>query len=308
MPTYSAEEIAKIAKDNKITNKDEVDAFRHMYAAATSTNFVGGLLTRFGGELVEMGGMIRFYVKSLLGLTKDTWVDADNERYKDFYNNELGIKIGQSSASEKEIVERIKAAIIAGEAVINPSDARTRFEKDFPETDDFILKDTGDWRLGTGAPMSIREGEWDWMDRQGGIGSTGSINVSQLIQQLGSGRKGGGMSTSQILLTSAAALARELTKSRRMSLEDDLMDIFGGGNRKGGGILPSVSSGQNGGMGNMLFDAVERMVGGALSRSKTRVSSAETDRSLEAQQKWNPSMGQQQALLAQWAQSGTKNL
>ncbi len=283
---YTPDAINKIAEDNQIINKDEVDTFRHMYAAATSTGILGESITRMGGEIIEAGGMLRFYYKSFRGQTNDTWTDADNDRYKDFYNNELGIKIGQTSSSEAEIIAKIKQAIQSGEAIIDPKYSRARFEKDFPDTAERISS-------------SMNFVASDEPSRTGGF-DTGS-----LIRALTGGKSQ--MSSRQIFAMSATAFAQQVIKSRRRSLENDLLDIFTGGNGKT--TLPQVGSGNPlGSFTNSFGGLIDNLVGSAMSRRKTRISTTESERSIEASRNWNISRSQQQAMLAQWANQGNRNL
>lgn len=313
---YLPEEIEKIASDNKITNKEEIDAFRHMYAAATFNDLIGGSFTRLGGEIVEAGGMAKFYFKSLLGLTEEKWADADNERYKDYYNYEIGIKIGQTSNSEQEVIEKIKEAINSGDAIINPADSRARFERDFPGRDDLISENTGSWRTGLPQTSAFVEGEGDWQRLTGF--RTADADSGTLLQTVATRAGGEKSSPKQIALTSAAALAAALIKARQREQEDVILNALTG--KTSGEIFNMERKrGGRGGMfdqsGPMSFPALftnwaETIVGGALERlfNRTRTTRQESGRSREAARNWRMSRGQQQAALGQWMQGGGRNV
>jgi hypothetical protein len=160
---------------------------------------------------------------------------------------------------------------------------------------------------------SFREGEWNAVDVGTGPSSPMDSNIGQMIQSISSGRSRDGKSSARrILLMSATTLAQSIIKSRQKSLERDLMDIFSFREelpKQGGRTPPYISDGSgSSGFGNMLFNTVGNMIGAALSRNHTRISSSESDRSRDARQSWNSSQSQQAAMLAQIVQQGTRNL
>ncbi|MGE3714189.1 MAG: hypothetical protein AB7F82_06645 [Alphaproteobacteria bacterium] len=289
----------RLAKNNNFTNRDEIDAFRHMYAAAKTAGKIGGTMTRLGGDMVEMGGIARYYIKSALGNTQVTWTFTDNERYKDYYNNELGIEIGLSTASEDEIIEKVSEAIRSGRAIVNSDDAKSRFEKDFPQ-DDQLLENTGDWRLGTGAIM-FEDKEWNifrlFDSSQNQEGATSRMNFS--------GQAG---------MPSSSSLAQQIQMSQQRNLGEQMIDLFSG--NRGSPRMTTIATGNNSGVDagaqltNALFNVFEKVIGDALfgGGRKTRTSTSESSRSLEERQRWSLSRSQQQAELATQAQAGARNL
>lgn len=154
----------------------------------------------------------------------------------------------------------------------------------------------------------------------------------------------GGGSINQMLLPSAFGLAQAILRSKRGRLEGDLIDILsgdmGGGTGRGGRIttppyVPDFGNGkppfvieENPGRGrrggittppivpdgtgatlySVLGGVFDNIIGAAMSRHRTRTTVAESERSREAQARWSMSRSQQQAIFAQMAAAGQRNL
>ncbi|MFW0777694.1 MAG: hypothetical protein ACN2B6_08260 [Rickettsiales bacterium] len=120
---------------------------------------------------------------------------------------------------------------------------------------------------------------------------------------------GGGIN--QRLLPSAFGLAQAILRSRRSRLEEDLIDIFTGGNGTGNRrgrittppFIPGSSSGNP--FSNILGGIFDNMIGAAFSRHRSSSSSQESARSRDALAGYSQS--QQAALYAQWLQRGNRN-
>lgn len=260
---------------NRRGQGDVRDAFRHIYGSAVAAYELGKSTASGIGELGEM-----------FGDNPDFLADMDR------HNNQIGIEIGQNihnrfsetpNLSEKQIKDAIAseadAAISSGKAVFY-----TTRDNDA----DYILAGGVSNFIANDAPSR-----------------TGSIDTGSLIRAISGGRSR--MSSKQIFAMSAAAFAQELIKSRRRSLENDLLDILTGGNGKN--TLAQAGSGNPmSSLPNVFGGLIDNLVGSAMSRRKTRTSTAESARSIEASRNWNPSRSQQQAMLASWTQQGGRNL
>jgi hypothetical protein len=284
-------ELAGFAK-----NSPEDDAFRHIYTNAMITWLYGlpsGFVFTEGlGNIYEGLEMGKFLIIDMVQSAAELFgYDVESKDRVDFgahaldgimdvTNNQIGLMIGSQASSEEDIIQKVTTAIKSGTVVLDP--------QRIPE----ILKEKKSFVEG--------DGMWESPSRAGGI-DTGS-----LIRALSGGKKSG-MSSKQIFAMSAAAFAQELIKSRRRSLENDLLELLTGGNGKN--TLAQTGSGNPmASLPNVFGGLIDNLVGSAMSRQKTRVSSTESDRSREAQKNWNLSRSQQQAMLAGWAQQGNRNL
>ncbi len=279
---------AEILAKNQGFAKDsaEEDSFRHAYTAAMMTRFkIGDTLTEGMGYLIEAAGLARnalYSIGSIFddGIKADSWDKAKSEMFKDLYNNQKGIEIGKVATDEAEIIKTVAERIRSGDIIVDSSESHERYNKEFGQQ-----------------PMNLVASE-------DSTSPAGSFDPSFIFKALG-GRSSKN-NNSQALAISAAALAREVLKSRRRSLENDLLDIFTGGNGKT--TLPQVGSGNSlGSFTNSFGGLIDNLVGSAMSRRKTRISTSESERSVEASRNWNVSRSQQQAMLAQWANQGSRN-
>ncbi len=272
--------LSKIAREKAsefgITGKghnDTLDAFRHTYISAMFAYYAGNGIAHGFGELNELKG--------------DIWNGQPiSERHMDEHNNEVGRKIGQNATNHEDIGKHVYDALARGELIINDTDngPSSPFDNDADYTppigvSHFVASDT--------SPRM------------------GSFDPSSVFRALGGGKSR--MSSKQIFAMSAASFAQEIIKSNRRRMENDLIDILTGGNSKTG--MPQVASGNPvASLTNSLGGLIDNLVGSAMSRRKTRVSTSESERSVEASRNWNPSRSQQQAMLASWAQQGNRNL
>ncbi|MFO0388660.1 MAG: hypothetical protein ACK502_02925 [Alphaproteobacteria bacterium] len=285
---------AKIAEQQGFKDRYDIDAFRHAYTAAMMTKFhLGDVATGTLGYGVEFIGLwtrgAKDLFQSIMELFGTEHSESERVHYDeqflessmDAFNNAVGIAIGKEASSEQEIIKRITEKIHNGEIVRHPNEVKDRMRKEREiSQQNFVANDT-----------SCRAGNFD---------------TSSLIRAI-SGGKNSRMSSKQIFSMSAAAFAQELIKSRRRSLENDLLELLSGGNGKNtlaqaGNGTPMAS------LTNTFGGMIDNLVGSAMNRRKTRTSTAESDRSIETSRNWNPSRSQQQAMLAGWAQQGNRNL
>jgi hypothetical protein len=280
----------------------ELDAFRHIYtnamtaftygpaAGAGYTGLLGTGYELFGLSVSLVTDMVQSTAE-LLGVTisEEHRIDFGEQTLSsimDVHNNVIGSMIGSAATSKEAIISQTESAIRSGWAITSLEQVKEILlsKKSTPSTSNSFVSGSGTWENSTS--------------------SAGSFDTSFILKALGN--RSGKSSTSQALAMSAAAFAQQVIKSRRRSLENDLLDIFTGGNAKT--TLPQVgSSNPLGSFTNSFGGLIDNLVGSAMSRRKTRVSTAESERSMEASHNWNVSRSQQQAMLAQWVNQGSRN-
>ncbi len=290
--------------------EEEKDTFRHIYSSTVLAKYYGQWEARGLGVGNELNGEKRNIERQIDGRSYDPTAKVIEDSLKDLYNNEFGFEISSTAQNEADVIRETSRAIDSKEAITEPGVIGNFLLgiKNFFSS--FGLENTGQGRLETNAPMSLVEG-----DGMGTVGQ-GGFDPSFLIEAFG-GKKHSSRnnSTHQIVLTSATALARELFKSKRRTLENDMIEIFTGKDSgtigdmfTRGGTPPFIGGSSQAGFSDVMLGVMERMVGAAFNRTRTRTSTSESERSREASRSWNPSRSQQQAMLAQWAQQGTRNL
>ncbi len=309
---------AKEAGFQKGTPED--DAFRHAYVAAMVSKFqIGDFLTAGLGYVVEVLGAFRNTGYAIAGIF-DSEIESDSlgtvekEAFKDLFNNRKGIAIGNSATDEADIIRQITEQIHSGEIITDPEGSMERYENEFGS----VTKDPTIGRMGGSAPIPFVASRESTAGEpfNGGINPQnpqGNFDPSALIRILG-GNPGSSPrrnANGQFIFTTIAALAREIHKAERARLEEDLIDIFTGGNGTGGRggrittppFIPGSSSGNP--FSNILGGIFDNMIGAAFSRHRSSSSSQESARSRDALAGYSQS--QQAALYAQWLQRGNRN-
>lgn len=283
---------------------DEIDAFRHTYVNAMVTWTYGtaaGIAYADGFGLVyEASGLAWTLVHDAAAAVLDPFGveitpygigDQVRSSVMDIYNNNMGVAIGSTATSKEDIISKVANAVRSGLVITSPDP----LPNPPSQGSNFV------------------EGEWDWQKQAGG-----ADDISKLLPTLARNIGKKKAPTQQILLTSAAALASALIKSRQREQEDVILNLLTGKSRDEIFEMERNRGGTGGifdQSGKMSFPALftnlaESIVGGALgrlfNRSKTTVQ--ESERSREYARNWNLSRSQQAAELARMVQAGTRNL
>jgi len=324
---YPASPDAVTGKPNMHGQGDVRDAFRHLYGTAVLA-YEGGITP--GRDIAEFG--------ELLGRNPEFLAEMDRK------NNAIAIGIARRVRKKYEGNFNVTEATIKDEIAKEANSAISSGKASF-----FITRDNdSDFTPPIGIPDSSVD-NLSGFDSFGnsigdllgsisdGIGSAFStvsytsmgstaLGLAMPVETGGSGFDatslqrifaGGGRGRSntlnQVIFTTAAQLTQQILKAQRGKLEDDLIDIFTGGNgtKKRGGIttppfIPGNSSGGGNPFSNILGGVFENMIGAAFNRQRTTSSSRESTRSQDALAGYSQS--QQAAFYAQWLQQGNRNL